>query len=220
MQFDEFYEKPDGKLRERRLREYRKLFIVPFFPKDKNIRILDLGCGYGLLMLACLKSGYGDVSGVDFNIGAVEYARTTLGLNNVAQGDAFNYLESQPVASFDVIVAANFVEHIKKELIPRLFKLIAGRIKSGGLFIAEVPNADSIHGIHTFFSDMTHEWAYTKPLIMELLNQAGLSDVRVFPNRVRANKLIRVAQKILTKIVSGDDKLQYSGSIVVVARKK
>lgn len=219
MKYDEFYGKPDSRLRERRLREYRKLFIMPFFPKNKEVRILDLGCGYGLFLNACRKSDYQNLFGVDFNTEAVEYAKNTLGFQNVVQSDVFEYLNKQPDGFFDVIVATNFIEHVKKDLIPQLLKLVASRVKSGGTFIAEVPNADSIHGVHTFFSDMTHEWAYTKELITKLLIQAGFSGVKVFPNRIRSNKLIRLAQKILTKIVSGDDKLQYAGSIIVVAYK-
>lgn len=201
------------------MREYREFFIEPFFPKDKSARILDLGCGYGLFIDACQKSGYQNISGMDFNAEAVEYAKKALGLENVAEGDVFAYLERLPASSFDVIIAANFLEHIKKELVPQLLQLIATRIKNDGVFIAEVPNADSIHGVHTFFSDMTHEWAYTKELITKLLLRAGFSEVKVYPNRVRSNKLIRLAQKILTKIVSGDDKLQYAGSIIVIAHK-
>lgn len=219
MKFNDFYEQPDNELRERRMREYRELFILPFFPKDKNVRILDLGCGYGLLMDACRKNGYQNVFGVDFNAEAVEYATKTLGLKNVVREDAFKYLKDQPDNSFDVIIAANFIEHVKKELVPSLLNLVAGKIKDGGMFIAEMPNADSIHGLHTFFSDMTHEWAYSKALITNLLIQAGFSEVKVYPNRIRSNKLIRLAQKILTKIVSGDDKLQYSSSIIAVGSK-
>lgn len=219
MQYNEFYGKPNDTLRESRLREYRDLFIEPFFPKDTNIRVLELGCGYGLFMDACRENGYRNIFGVDFNAASVEYAKKELGLGNATQGDAFVYLDNQPDDSFDVIVAANFVEHVKKERVPSLFVLVAQKLKKGGKFIIEVPNADSIHGVHTFFSDMTHEWAYTKPLIVHLMNQAGLGDIKVLPNRVRHSKLIRLAQKILTKIVSGDDKLQYAGSIIAVGRK-
>lgn len=220
MQYDEFYEKPDGALRERRLREYCNLFIVPFFPKDKDAKILDIGCGYGLFLDACRAGGYQNIFGVDFNATAVEYATNTLGLNNVIRGDAFAYLEGQPDGLFDVISAVNFVEHVKKERVPSFFSLVAQKLKRGGKFIIEVPNADSIHGIHTFFSDMTHEWAYTKPLIIHLMHQAGFGDVQVLPNSIRSNKLIRLAQKVLTKIVSGDDKLQYSGSVIAVGQKQ
>lgn len=217
---DNFYLRPDSALKERRSREYRDLFIVPFFPHDTRVRILELGCGYGLFMQACRASGYENVSGVDSNSEAIEYAKKELGIERIICADAFRYLEDQPDESFDVIIAANFVEHVKKERVPQLFSYVGRKLAPGGRFIIEVPNADSIHGMHTYFSDMTHEWAYTKPLVTHLMQQAGLRGIQVLPNRIRSNKLIRLAQKILTKIMSGDDKLQYAGSIIAVGYKE
>lgn len=219
MQYDEYYNKPDEALIKRKGDEYRDLFIEPFFPEDKNVRILDVGCGYGIFLDACRQSGYKNVFGVDFNSEAAKFAMQKLGLENITYGDAFAYLDSAADESFHVITATNFVEHVKKERIPGLFSLVASKLKEDGRFIIELPNADSIHGIHTFFSDLTHEWAYTKALITNLLHKAGFSEVQVHPNRVRSNKLIRLAQKILTKIVSGDDILQYSAHLIVVASK-
>ena len=54
MQYDEFYEKPDDALRDRRSREYRDLFIVPFFPRDKNSRVLDFRLRIWII-LECLS---------------------------------------------------------------------------------------------------------------------------------------------------------------------
>ena len=216
---EEFYSKPDNLFIQRKLKEYKELYIHRFFPEDKSAKILDLGCGYGLFLAACRRYGYRNVYGADAGLNFVDYAKDKLGLENVVCGDIFAYLEGTQDSSFDVIVAMNFVEHIKKEKVPLLFSSIYQKLRSGGTFIVEAPNADSIHGIHTFFSDLTHEWAYTNALITRLLQIQGFADIKVFPNRVRANKIIRLLQKMLTKIVSGDDLLQYSGNLIAIARK-
>ena len=82
-------------------------------------------------MNACRDSGYQNIFGVDYNVAAVEYATKTIGLKNVRFGDAFAYLEGQLDNSFDVITAVNFVEHIKKEHVLRLFSLVSKTQKRG-----------------------------------------------------------------------------------------
>jgi len=43
----------------------RKTLIDPLLPKQKDISILDLGCGYGAFVFACEKAGYHHIVGVD-----------------------------------------------------------------------------------------------------------------------------------------------------------
>lgn len=215
-----FYTKPDAVLRQRKLIEYKKLYIDVYFPKDKNVKILDLGCGPGLFLEACKNSGYYNYEGVELLGELADYARDELGLNNIKRADIFEYLETAKDQAYDIVSAFNIIEHIKKERVSELFDLIFKNLKNGGIFLSEVPNADSPIGIHTFYSDITHEFAYTKTLMTRLLELAGFIDIKVLPNRVRSNLIIRLAQKILAKVVGFDDKLMFSGNIIVIGYKK
>ncbi len=217
---EEFYSKPDQLLTERKLKEYKELYIDKYFPKDKTAKILDIGCSYGLFLAACQKLGYFNYEGVDFDGEAVNYATEDLGLKNVFKDDIFSFLNSRPNGNYDIITAFNIIEHIKKEQVVDLLSLISDKIKTGGSVYIEVPNGDSPLGIHTFYSDITHEFAYTEKLMRRLLRMAGFEEIKVMPNRVRSNLLIRLAQKVLAKIVGFDDKLMFSGNLIVTGRKK
>ena len=98
--------------------------------------------------------------------------------------------------------------------------MISRKIKKGGSIYIEVPNGDSPIGIHTFYSDITHEFAYTKSLMIRLLQMAGFEEIKVIPNRVRSNLIVRLAQKVLAKVVGFDDKLMFSGNIMIIGQKK
>ena len=216
----EFYSQPSEALKQRKFVEYKTLYIDKFFPADKSVKILDLGCSYGLFLNTCKRCGYSNYEGIDLDNEAVGYASKEMDLKNIFQGDIFNFLDSRPHNTYDIITAFNILEHIKKERVVDLLKLIFGKLKPGGRIFIEVPNGDSPIGIHTFYSDLTHEFAYTKSLMMRLLQISGFEDVKVMPNRVRSNLLIRLAQKILAKVVGFDDKLMFSGNLIVIGRKK
>lgn len=216
---EDFYPEPDTPLRDRRFVEYKRRFIEPLFPKDTSIRITDLGCGYGLFLDACQRLGYRQIEGVEQHGTSVEYAKKEFGLRTVVEGDLFAYLESKPDEYFDVVTAFNIVEHIPKEKISRLLALIQRKIKGEGMFIMEVPNADSPLGVHTYFSDLTHEFAFSRKLAQRLLTLAGFSKVQVRYQPNLRNPLIRIAQKILAKVVGLEHEAMFSGNIILVGYK-
>src|SRR3989338_5472806 len=71
---EEFYPEPDDNLKKRRFIEYKTTFIDPLFPKDKSIRIADLGCCYGLFLDTCRRLGYLNYEGVELLEKFVNYA--------------------------------------------------------------------------------------------------------------------------------------------------
>lgn len=220
MEHFDYYEIPDESFRQKRYKHYFVNYIKPFFPSDKAAKILDLGCGYGLFLNACKICGYENIEGVEMIEKFVDFGRDSLGLKKIKCGDLFEYLASQKDSDYEVITAFNVLEHIKKDRVYQLFDLIRKKLKPGGVFIIEVPNADSQHGLSILFSDLSHEWAYSKRLLNQLYKLHGFVNAKILPSDVRTNKLIRLCQKILTKIVSGDDKLMYSSNLICAAYKK
>lgn len=217
---EEFYPVPDDALTKRRFVEYTTRFIEPLFPKNTHIRIGDIGCGYGLFLDACKRSGYANVEGVE-QIGAyVTYAKQQLGISTIENRDLFSYLESKKDGYFDVITAFNIIEHVQKDRVPSLLKLVQKKLKPSGMFIMEVPNADSPLGVHTYFSDLTHEFAFSRKLAVTLLKQAGFADIQVMYQPMRRNILIQIAQKMLAKVVGFDHQAMFSGNIILVGYSK
>lgn len=217
---NEFYTEPDEFLKRRRTIEYATQFIEPLFPADRSIRISDIGAGYGLFLDACRKRGYENIEGVEAGEAFVLYARRELDIHTIACDDLFSYLESKKDGLFDIITAFNIVEHVKKDRVQYLLDLINEKLKPGGMLIMEVPNADSSLGVHTYFSDLTHEFAFSKKLAVRLLCIAGFDDIKVRYQLNLRNPLIKLAQKIMAKVVGLDHEAMFSGNIILVGYKK
>lgn len=217
---EKFYKEPDEALKKRRFIEYKTKFIKPLFPKDKSIRITDLGCGYGLFLDACRKLGYKNYEGVEAVSEFVGYANREFGISTVICDNLFDYLISKPDNYFDVVTAFNIIEHIKKDKVQYILDLINTKLKPKGMLIIEIPNADSPLGIHTLFSDLTHEFAFSRKLITRLFCIANFDNIKVMYQPMRKNPIIKIAQKIIAKVVGFEYEMMFSGNIIIIGYKK
>ena len=129
-------------------------YLRRWMPKDKKVKILDVGCGYGRLLHFFSKRGYSNVTGVDISSEQVEFAKKIY--PNVIQADALEFLEGQ-TEQFDLIVAIDLIEHFTKEEVIRFLDASYQALKSGGQLIIQSPNADSPFGLVHAFGDFTHE---------------------------------------------------------------
>ena len=97
-------------------------------------RVLDLGCRHGALTRFYATGN--DVVGVDVDRGALEYARR-LGIQAV-WSDVEEGLDFDD-ESFDVVVAAELLEHLREPR--RLVDEAARVLRPGGAIAGSVPNA-------------------------------------------------------------------------------
>jgi SAM-dependent methyltransferase len=73
-------------------------------------RLLDVGCGHGLLLDEARRCGY-DVTGIELSSGAAGYARDVLGLE-VREEPLERFAAAQPDGGFQVVVLADVLEHL------------------------------------------------------------------------------------------------------------
>lgn len=142
---------------------YKKTIIQPFFPEDRGIRILDLGCGYGPLLFACAQLGYKNLIGVDNSPEQVALAER-LGIGNIGeiiQRDIFKFLRQVKI-KYDVITAIDVLEHFTKKEIMILVPLIYALLKPDGLFVIRSVNGESPFMGRWLYGDFTHELCFTK----------------------------------------------------------
>jgi 2-polyprenyl-3-methyl-5-hydroxy-6-metoxy-1,4-benzoquinol methylase len=140
----------------------------------KPARVLDVGCGRGLLLRAFQRNGC-DVMGTEFSDGACRFAREVLKLPvRVGLLDELKF----PDQSFDVVVMWHVLEHLSD---PRPTVAEVARIlRPGGIFLVAVPNFGSPEARLTragwFHLDTPrHLSQHTQASLSRILGEAGLS---------------------------------------------
>lgn len=150
--------------------------IRKYLPADSTASILDLGCGHGALIYFLRQAGYCNVVGVDVSPEqAGEAAR--LGIEGIREGDLLDTLRNLPDHSQDVVIAFDVIEHFTKdELLPFVDEVLRV-LKPGGRWLIHAPNGESPFVGAIRYGDMTHELAFTRVSLAQLLLSSGFSRV-------------------------------------------
>src|SRR5690242_10798518 len=100
-------------------------------------RLLDVGCGHGLLLDEARKRGY-EVVGLELSRAAARHAREALGLEVIEQPvEAFVDLDG-----FDVVVLADVLEHLDDPV--AAVDRCAGLLRPGGALCVVTPDPSSL----------------------------------------------------------------------------
>ena len=154
---------------------FRRL-IRKNLPADRNVSILDLGCGHGALIYFIRQAGYHNVVGVDVSPEQAAHA-IRLGIEGICEGDLLETLRNLPDHSQDVVIAFDVIEHFTKdELLPfvdEVFRVL----KRGGRWLIHAPNGGSPFVGTIRYGDMTHEQAFTRNSLAQLLLSSGFSSL-------------------------------------------
>lgn len=159
-----------------------KRILKPVLPSiHPNARILDLGCGQGLLVYALGIGGYTSVEGVDISPQQIDVAKEK-GLNcRLVQRDFTRVLAATSPGSYDVIFLMDVLEHVPRGEQPALVDDLSRLLVPGGKLILSVPNANSSFGLRWRYNDWTHECSFTEHSLTFLLLNKGFSEVKFFP---------------------------------------
>lgn len=144
----EFYDNISGKkvVRwERRLAAVRRAFDGYLAEYERLTAaapssLLDVGGGVGYYSRAAQDRGL-DACLVDWAFDAAGFARRTLGVRKVVQGDVQHCGSLFPDAMFDYVLARHVIEHLPE---PTLFvEQLRGSLSDGGLLQVETPDITS-----------------------------------------------------------------------------
>lgn len=152
-------------------------------------RVLELGCGAGMLGRGLKARGVPEVVGVELDAHAAAQAAT--GLDRVLTGDLETMAFPFPEGYFDVLVAADVLEHLRDPwgLLRRLHPLLT----HGATVIVSLPNVryfgllnHVVEGNWTYAEegilDRTHLRFFTIKEMVGLLAGAGLRLTGVYEN--------------------------------------
>ena len=174
--------------------------IRQHFPPDRNAAILELGCGHGAFLYAMHQAGYKNARGVD---GAAEQvgAARALGIAGVEQGDVISALAAIPSASLDVVVAFDLIEHFTRRELINLVDDVYRVLRQGGRWIIHVPNAEAPFGARMRYWDFTHELAFTRVSMAQLLKAGGFASVQCYEDRPVPHGLKSTVRLLLWKVI-------------------
>jgi len=80
-------------------------------------------------------------------------------------------------ASFEAIIALDFVEHFAKDEQIPLFEAIRGALRPGGRLIIETPNGEGLFASQVIYGDLTHLTIFSEGSLTQLLRLLGFEHI-------------------------------------------
>jgi 2-polyprenyl-3-methyl-5-hydroxy-6-metoxy-1,4-benzoquinol methylase len=197
-------------------------------PADKNVRILDIGCGDGNFVYHMQQSGYKNAAGIDVSAEQIEKGRA-MGIDNLHCGDLIEFLRTSR-EKYDVVIAKDVIEHFTRNEVFDILIEISRVLKEGGKFIMQVPNGQGYFYTSIFYGDYTHEMAYTESSIRQVMLNTGFSGVNCYPTGPVPHGLVSTIRYVLWKmfvwrlrfwkmVETGNRAGIFTQNIIAVARK-
>jgi len=150
--------------------EFFKSFVGETELKGKHF--FEVGCGHGLIINQIEVEFDSIVDGCDLN----EYALNKIQNN---KGELFCYNIFQQEKNFknhyDGLILFDVVEHIADDL--EFLRSSLFHVKSGGLVTVNVPAYQAFYS--RYDTVLGHQRRYTKKMLHDLFQEAGLTDIRV-----------------------------------------
>jgi len=175
---------------------WAKRLIRRTIPPDRTIKVVDLGCGYGRLLLGLKSLGYNNCLGVDASESQLRVGRR-LGLEPLVLSDIGLFLSTTPDQSFDVVTAIDLLEHFERSELINVLDQILRILRPNGRLVIHVPNAEGIFGNRISYSDLTHEMTFTETSLRQVLGVCGYSAIQCYEDEPTVHGLISSMRYIL-----------------------
>jgi 2-polyprenyl-3-methyl-5-hydroxy-6-metoxy-1,4-benzoquinol methylase len=211
--YKDYYQNQSGRAFQLQIEEKMKndanLFsaeILPLLPKDKAVKILDIGCGFGSLIKLLKDSGYTNLAGIDLSESQVAMAHQ-FGLTEVEVNDINDFLSSKE-NSYDVITGIDIIEHFSKDELIDLLSIIKKSLKPNGIAIFRTPNNDAPFATIYSRGDFTHENYLNGSSAEQLMLSMGFCDIAVKESHIVVAGLLKeIIRNILWRIYTFKVKL-------------
>ncbi len=157
-------------------RYFRKNYL-PYLPKDKNARIVDLGTGLGHVLFFLKRAGYNNILGVDVGHEVIEFCKEHK--FPVVEEEIVTWLK-QNQNSADALVLNDVLEHQTKPEMWAMLEAMRDALKPGGVVLIKVPNmGNPLLGNDSRYLDITHQNGFNENSLRQALFMAKYSKVHV-----------------------------------------
>lgn len=191
-------------------------------------KVLEIGCGDGLLTYFLLQRKEKKIFGVDISKTAIKNAKTQFA-KDVDKGrlllicdDIINYLGNKKDEKFDLIVGSGILHHIEKNQLRKLLTLVNGKLKKGGVF-ACAPEPNGLFPLNIFWRlaplvyrlfGIDYSWQVEKgtlnmraPFLRQILAESGFGVKSIKPFQLiphfRLNFLVSLDKFLIDRFSFG-----------------
>ena len=156
---------------------FRKNYMQ-FLPKNKSIKILDIGPGKGEMLTMLSKAGYKNMEAVDISNSVVEYIKS-IGYKITFTNDLCDFLNAH-LNTFSLITMCDVLEHIPKNQTLKIMETLKSALTENGILIIQVPNMQSIVANIFRYDDFTQEMGYTERSLIQMLSIVGFKHIQCY----------------------------------------
>ncbi|UXX81103.1 class I SAM-dependent methyltransferase [Reichenbachiella carrageenanivorans] len=139
--------------------------VIKFLGKDKNQKILEIGCGTGQLTEYLLDETFKNYVGFDFSTKAIEIAKKQLPDSTFFEGDAL--AKSSYDIEYDTVICLEVLEHVTRDLD------IIQNIETGKTIIFSVPNFWDPSHVRIFNSERAIKKRYFTLIDIQAIVRVG-----------------------------------------------
>lgn len=183
--------------------KFSKLFNtiskLDIFDNEKNMNLLDIGCGYGAFINIWKNNNRGEVCGIELSQQAKKLSKTIFDTNlDIITCDAYD-IEKEINKRFpDIISCFDFIEHVFN--VELLLYRLSKAVKTGTYILIYVPIIDEeifnnpIEKLPNYkYFHQNHIYYFTKEGLIEIFNKYGFVSCKI--EEIKTYKYLYVFQK-------------------------
>lgn len=161
--------------------KFNNAYYKKFLSLKKDAAIFDMGCGNGSFVFWLHEIGFKNTIGVDISNEQINQGQKC-GIKGIMCDDFRKFLKEHK-NTYDIIFSRDVLEHLEKEELLDVLDEIYESLKPGGFFIAQTVNAENLLWGRLRHADFTHDLAFTKESMTQLLLTRRFKNIEIFPQR-------------------------------------
>lgn len=162
-----------------------------YLPKNKDAKILDIGCGNGQFLSYLKWKGFTDISGVDINAESIDFCKKNITAQVFHIKELDQFLKDKKEI-FDLIILMEVVYYFPDDKISSYFASIHRALKYNGQIIVQVFNGCCLTGTYYKVRDQQIKRVYCDESIKGCIESMGFMVKHIEERRYPIDSFFRL----------------------------